>query len=372
MNPAIRPPFSIKILLAFLAVIATCINVYLLSRTMGDAAIAGCGGGDCDEVLASRWSSLLGVPIPVFGIFVYALLLLSLVRRMETLFLPALGCIAGGALWLIAVQALILGKFCPWCMAAHGVGLVIVLIGIVTGKADGMRRLAVWSGLALIGLIPAQIFGPVKAAHRIEGDQDITAQPQRGATVSFNDGRIIYQIAEHPRLGPADAERVLVEYFDYQCPACQVMAGYMDALVAAHPGRVAVLLMPVPLEGLCNPHIGAGKSHPGSCEIARIALAVWRKRPQSFAGFHKALITEPSAAAARRLALDFMTQEELSAALDDPWIIRSVESNIVAWRGFTRSNDKLPKLLVRGKRILHGLPSNQEDFLRVMKQELSL
>jgi uncharacterized membrane protein len=99
--------------MVMLALAALCINIFLLTRTWGDAAIAGCGGGDCDEVLASRWSSLLGVPVPAFGVLVYALLLLSFFRHLEILRLPLFGGIAGAALWFIAVQAFILGNSVP-------------------------------------------------------------------------------------------------------------------------------------------------------------------------------------------------------------------------------------------------------------------
>jgi uncharacterized membrane protein len=370
MNSTFKPPSLAKNLMVAFAVAALGINIFLLTRTLGDAAIAGCGGGPCDEVLASRWSSLLGLPVPALGTLVYSLLLLSFFRRLEILRLPLLGGIAGAAFWFIAVQAFILGKFCPWCMAAHGIGLVIVLCAILIEKPAAWRHISAWAGLAVFALVPMQVFGPVKSGHRIEGRQGAVAKASQGASVSFNDGRLVYQIAEHPRIGPAGAERVLVEYFDYQCAACQLMAGYIDALVAAHPGRVAVLLMPVPLEHGCNPQLGINKAHQGSCEITRIALAVWRVKPEAFPGFHKNLITGPSAPAARRLALELMSEAELTAALGDRWIDQSIESNIAAWSAFSQSTDKLPKLLIRDKRILHGLPSGEADFLRVMKQEL--
>ncbi len=343
MNPAIRPPSPGRILIA---------------------------GGPCDEVLASRWSSLLGVPIPAFGTLVYALLLLAFFRRLEILRLPLMGGIAGAALWFIAVQAFILGKFCPWCMAAHGIGLAIVLCAVLTEKAGLWRHVSAWAGLAVFAIASMQVFGPVKAGHRIEGGKSAMAEPPRGASVSFNDGRLVYQLAEHPRIGPIDAGRVLVEYFDYQCSACQVMSGYIEALVAAHPGRVAVLLMPVPLEHGCNPQLGANRPHEGSCAITRIALAVWRRKPAAFPAFHRKLIAAPSETAARRLALELMDDSALTAALADPWIDASIASNIAAWAAFSVNSAKLPKLLIRDKRILHGLPSGEADFLRVMKQEL--
>lgn len=372
MNSAIRSPSIAKVLIAALAVAGLCINIFLLTRTLGDAAIAGCGGGPCDEVLASRWSSLLGLPIPAIGMVVYVLLLLSFFRQLEILRLPLLGGIAGAALWFIGVQAFILGKFCPWCMAAHGIGLATVLCGILSGKPGAMRHVSAWAGLAVFAVVPMQVFGPVKSGHRIEGGPGTTAARPRGASVSFNDGRFVYQIAEHPRIGPADADRVLVEFFDYQCPACQVMAGYIEALVAAHPGKLAVLLMPVPLEHGCNPHLGANRSREGSCAITRIALAVWRKQPDAFPAFHKKLITAPSESAARTLALELLDEAALTAALADPWIEQTIASHTAAWAGLSSSSDKLPKLLIRDKRILHGLPSGEADFLRVMRRELDL
>jgi uncharacterized membrane protein len=372
MNSTIRSRSIEKVLVAALALAALGINIFLLTRTLGDAAIAGCGGGPCDEVLASRWSNLLGIPLAAFGAVVYLLLLLSLIPRAEILRLPLLGGIVGAAVWFIAVQALVLGKFCPWCMAAHGIGLVIVLAGILSGKAGAVRQVAAWAGLALFAIIPMQVFGPVKAGHRIEGAQGTKATPPKGATVSFNNGKLVYQILEHPRSGSANAERVLVEYFDYQCAACQVMADHLEALINAYPGRVAVLLMPVPLEGGCNPHLGTNLPHPRSCEITRIALAVWRYHPEVFAKFHKELIANPSASEAKRLAVALMSEEELAVALADPWISESIDSNVAAWRAFSESTAKLPKLLVSDRRILHGLPSTEADFLRVMKQELGL
>ena len=370
MTPATKPPSFIRILLVALATAALGVNIYLLTRTLGDAAIAGCGGGPCDEVLASRWSSLLGLPIPALGALVYVLLLLSFIPLLEILRLPLLGAIAGAACWFIAVQAIILGKFCPWCMTAHGIGLAVVLCGVLTENPGAWRHVSAWAGLAVFAIIPMQVFGPVKSGHRIEGGPATTVAKQRGASVSFNDGKFVYQLAEHPRIGPADAERVLVEFFDYQCPACQTMAGYIEAIVSAHPGRVAVLLMPVPLEHDCNPHMGANRAREGSCAIARIALAVWSKRPDAFPVFHRKLIAAPSESAARRLALELLDERALSAALANPRIDQTIATHTAAWAGLSSSSEKLPKLLIRDKRILHGLPSGEADFLRVMKQEL--
>lgn len=367
-----------ELLVCLLAIVALAMNLHLLAEGVAGNSIAGCGGGGCDEVLASRWSRLFGVPVTGFGGLVYLGLLLSFSRRLEFLRVPLLGAIPGAALWFVFVQAVILKSFCPWCVAAHGVGLVISLLGILlyhgTGAAGTLRRAGFWGAIAFLGIGLCQVYGPVPDSFRIEGNvQGIEAEPALMGgigTVTFDSGRLAFDVAASPRLGPVDAERVLVEFFDYQCAACRTMAGHIEALVAAHPGRIAVLVMPVPLDGECNPAQAGVGPHPGSCAIARIALAVWRERPDAFAGFHKSLMASPSEESAKRLALGLMSGDRLDSALADSWIGQSIQSNIAAWRACSKSTDKLPKLLIRDRRILHGLPSNEEEFIRVMTKEL--
>jgi uncharacterized membrane protein len=351
-----------------LALLGFAINLLLLVRRFSDAAagIAGCGGGACEEILASRWSSVFGVPVTVFGAAVYFALMLSLIDCFRRSHAPLLGMIAGAAAWFVFVQVVLVGKLCPWCMAAHGVGIAVLVVGLL--RSGVVKTAFIWSVTAFLAIGLAQVYGPVPATHRI----DELPPAAQGRSVSFDGGRIMHDSAKLPLLGSPGAKHILAEYFDYQCPACRTMAGFLDALVARHPADVAVLLLPVPLERTCNAHVTSGNEHPGSCETARIALAVWRVKRDAFTNFHHALIADPSPESARRLALEIMPPDRLAAALSDPWIDDLIRADIADWHMFSSTTDKLPKLLVRDKRILHGLPSGEQDFIRVMERELGL
>jgi uncharacterized membrane protein len=355
------------LLLLLLALAGFAINVLLFLQRYSDAAagIAGCGGAACEEVLASRWSVIMGLPVTVFGMLAYAGAMLSLTNKFRRMRGPLLAMIAGASVWFVFVQAVLLGKFCPWCMAAHGVGFAAWAVGRVRPRA-----MAVWGAAALLGIGLIQVYGPVPATHRI--DDLLSHSRGDGRKAIFDGGRKSYEVSAMPRLGPADAKHVLVEYFDYQCAACRTMAGFLEAFAAKHPSDVALLVLPVPFDGACNPHVSAANQHSGSCEIARIALAVWRVNPGAFPAYHKSLIAGASVASARSLALEVMPPERLAAALADPWIDELLRSNIAGWRGLSQTTDKLPKLLIRDKRILHGLPSGEADFIRVMEKELGL
>lgn len=364
-----------RVLLALLALVGMGLCLWLVVKSHGAGAAAGCGGSDCDEVLSSRWSEVLGLPVAGIGALVYAALLVSLARWAGGLRFILLGAIAGGALWLVFVQGVILRQFCPWCMATHAVGMLVFLCGWWLARSEaesgGASRLALWAlaGFLLLGLL--QVYGPVRSGHVIEGRSDHLQAPV-GRQVVFDGGKLVFDRDALPRIGPADAERVLVELFDYPCAACRTMSGHLEALVAAHPGKIAVLLLPTPLDASCNRELGGSNPHPGACEISRISLAVWKHAPQRFEAFHRELIGSPDPATARRLALQWMDEPTLQAWIQDPEIERTLQGHIALWKRLSATQDKLPKLLIRDSRIVHGLPSTREDFLRVISRELDL
>jgi uncharacterized membrane protein len=366
-------------LLLFLSLAGLSINVLLLWWKLADAAIAGCGGGGgCNDVLASRWSQVLGLPVPVLGVLVYLVLPWSILRRKDFIAAFCYSAIAGSAVWLIIVQAVLLRHFCPWCMAAHAVGISLAVIGIFSGGVSGRGLL---TGIAAaFGLALVQLIGPTPATHRIESDLNAAASGTggihaqgTGRKISFDGGRKTYDSSSLPRLGSVDAKHVMVEYLDYQCPACRKMSGYLAALIEKHPADLCVLLLPVPLDHRCNSALAAGDAgHPGSCELTQIALAVWRANPAAFPDIHRALLADPTPdkAAAMAIAVKHVPPPQLEAAMRDPWIEQLIQADIADWVSFSRKTKQLPKLLIRDQRILHGLPSGEADFIRVMEQEL--
>lgn len=362
--------------MCLLGVCGLAINLFLLAnRLSGDGDIAGCGGGGCDEVLGSRWSAVFGVPVTAFGALAYLGFLITLTPSFDRWRVPLLGIITGAAAWFILLQALWLKQFCTWCMAAHGIAFLLLFLGRhrhegETQSSTVWKRPVAWLATGFAAILLAQVLGPKAASHRLE---DAEAS---GRMVSFGGGREAYDVARLPRLGKAEAKHVLVEYFDYQCAACRTMAGFLGAFMDRHPDQLAVILLPVPLEGTCNPFLGNIREHPGSCAITRTALALWKNKPEAFPEFHQSLLDpdagEITAARARELALRHMDTAELDQAVKDPWIDELVYSNITDWRALSAGTPKLPKLLIREGRILHGLPSGEADFIRVMKKELGL
>ena len=373
-------------ILQFLALCGLLLNLLLLYWKLVDPAggIAGCGDGDsCADVLTSRWSQVFGVPVPILGGLVYLLLLVALLWDLKFLAASCIAAVAGSAVWFMIVQAVLLRHFCPWCMAVHAVGCSVFVLGLIVSPRDAGFYNGLKTGAgAAFGLALLQLYGPIPATHRIDREihrsthysGGIHAQGS-GRKIAFDDGRKVYDGSALPRLGSLDAKHVLVEYYDYQCPSCRVMSHHLTALVRKYPAEIGILLLPVPLDHACNPSLPDGdQGHPGSCELTGIALAVWRANPESFLTIHKAFMAEPSpdTKTAMEIARQHVSAAQLDAALLDPWIGQLIQADIGDWVSFSAKTKILPKLLISGKRILHGLPSDEADFIRVMEKELQL
>lgn len=206
------------------------------------------------------------------------------------------------------------------------------------------------------------------------------AAPAASRTVTFFDNAIRYEIGAFPIVGNPAAPHVLVKYFDYTCPACKRMHQDLDLLMERFPDQVAVILVPCPLDRDCNPHAEkyAGPlrdPHEGACEIAKVSLAVWRTNPQAFARFHNQLFKVQSNLTPEgvRLVAKSMAGEAVLARLDeDAWLDRALAHSTGLYGQLKKSNARMPKLLLGDRQILHGVVSDQQEFLRVMQQQLKL
>lgn len=373
-------------ILVFLALGGLILNFLLLYLKLAgnSAGLAGCGGGNaCSDVLNSRWSQVLGLPVPAFGVLVYLLLIIALLWDMKFLAAFCYTAVVGAAVWFMIVQAVLLHHFCPWCLAVHTVGCLVMVVGLAGHLRDPSFQSGLKTGAgSALALALLQLYGPSPATHRIEGRGNLFASSRgaihaqgSGRKVSFDEGRKTYDCSSLPHLGSLDAEHVMVEYFDYQCPSCHIMRNYLSALIRKHPAEICILLLPVPLDHACNRSLPAEDGgHPGSCELTKIALAVWRVKPETYPAIHEAFMSDPplDVHTALALAQQQVPIGQLDAALHEPWIDRFIQADIADWMSFSGNNKILPKLLISGKRILHGLPSDEADFIRVMEHELGI
>lgn len=142
----------------------------------------------------------------------------------------------------------------------------------------------------------------------------VPAVPER-RLLTFAGNRFTLDVKQWPLLGKTNAKYVFVEMFDYTCPHCRNTHQAIVGAQKQYGDDLAIFALPVPLENACNP-AASGGGHPGACELARIAIAVWRVDPSKFQTFHDWMFqTSRSEFAARQFAETLVDKERLKTEM---------------------------------------------------------
>lgn len=80
--------------------------------------------------------------------------------------------------------------------------------------------------------------------------------------------------------GNKDGKKVMIEFFDYNCPACKVMFGGIDRLVKEDK-EFKIIFKEFPIFG------------PSSDNNAKRGLAIWKLYPDRYFEFHEKMMAKP-------------------------------------------------------------------------------
>ena len=105
-------------------------------------------GGDCNEVLASVYSTVAGVPLAVLGMIYYLFILLLffyfLKSRQQVVLKTLIGLITAGILlyfYLIYLQIFIIKAICFYCILSAVASVVIGLCVFIMLKSDNLEKI---------------------------------------------------------------------------------------------------------------------------------------------------------------------------------------------------------------------------------------
>ena len=382
--------------------VAFGLALVLLWKTIGRGALPGCGGGSgCDAVTSSRWSRWWRLPVAALGAALYlAMVACALAARTSgppaaastSLLWTALLALAvlaiGASLWFVAVQALVIRAVCPYCLASTLAGLLAGLAVILHTPRSAVAWLvaAGAAAIAMVLLIGGQLLFP-PTLYRIESAKS-SSDPEQAApaadpnppsapallarSVSLFGGRLTLDTSRWPLVGSSNAHHVIADLMDYTCPDCRNVHLLLKEAVHRYDGRLAVVLIPIPLEPACNPAVRVRDPHHiGACIYARFALAVWLSAPARFLEYHDWLLDGPKApspSAARGKAEELAGMDKLAAALStlvEPRLRECVDIYQ------TSGAQQLPRLVLPQAILWGRLPSVQE-LVRILEEQLGI
>jgi len=199
----------------------------------------------CDAVLASPFSNVGGVPVAVFGVVYYLVILaifLSTVALESILWRRRL---LEAALWFLVVgatfsvglmylQFFVIRSFCPLCTLSAVITGALIFVTIRTQRVSESRP---WAPARATSLTLG-FFALIPAAILISGSLSAPATPR---TVRLDLG--LAQIS-----GPQEAAVQLVVFSDYQCSFCRELAPVLQRVRSEFADRVTVAFRDFPLD----------------------------------------------------------------------------------------------------------------------------
>ncbi|HYH00062.1 MAG TPA: thioredoxin domain-containing protein [Terriglobales bacterium] len=309
--------------IAFVAILVGLFDsVYLTWAYTSQAHSMVCLGGGCDVVRNSPYAYPFGIPLPIAGVVMYVVLAglalaeLHLPSRSETIW-RLITIISGAGLlfsaWLTYLEAFVIHGWCSWCVVqAIAVAIVFALaISIVRSPAatSGSRRIRyALLGLAVAAGIPAMILLARKT-------ESAPVQAADTAGVAVEDAGQLVRPDSHSAGNP-NAKLTIVEFADFQCPACGVAERTNRAIRDQFGDRVRFVFRQLPLERIHAYAFQAAKA----AECAGKQEKFWPMFETLYA--NQTRLTAPDLRQyASELGLD---EQKFNACLEDPAVSRRI------------------------------------------------
>lgn len=244
----LRVAAAVKHVALALALLASAV-LFIDYRNAGDPAFCGVASG-CFAVRMSSYSRLGPIPLPDLALPAFAFLFVAslFARKVEHHRIVAGAAVLGGlaAIALIAVQAVAIGTFCPWCVIVDSSAIVAAIAAATIAVLVGDRE----DRAASASASPASAGAWAVAAALAAG--------------------LPFVWARYPAVPPPppaiaaeqEAGKVtIVSFTDFECPFCRKLHPTVEALIEKHAGKVRLVRKMKPLSG-----------HPGALPAAKAYL----------------------------------------------------------------------------------------------------
>lgn len=340
----------------------------------------------CDQVAASAYSEFLGLPLGVWGAAFFATLIALLfmykksAAQWQLSMIKALVFVAVPIVLVLAwISITIIKTICIACLGVYVSTLLLFLFCLKTLKLVPFWPSALsprqWSSVLAPGAVVLILFVMYQNVIRHSPDEGAGVSDGKQTPIPLNPVKVDIPInknkysglGEDYRKGSDEAKVTVVEFSDFECPACKGMYGPLKKIYQEYGDRILMVYKNFPLDNACNPFIG-GPMHRYACAAA--AMARCAGQYDKFWQFHdiafenqENLGVESIRAWASAIGL---TQEQMDACKSDQSIVAKIKDDLQVGKNI--GVNSTPSVYVNGVKYAGGgLPA-----LRAMiEKELS-
>lgn len=277
---------SIRILLAVIGIILCLVGIYNEASIIVNPAHKSslCSFNetfDCSKAALSPYAKFLGIPTAGWGASFY-LAMIVLEGAPAILFLLSTVSILA-SLYLFYISATVLHVICPVCFSQYIVNLLIFIVVF-----SGVKKLAslkdeiaalfstriIRTVIVVIGSLTflTGFYTYIQTARQKSADQTgMRSFVAEWKSAPFFDFKIEEKgVLKDSIKGASDAKVTVVEFLDFECPACRAVAAEFHPLFEAKKDKVRLIYKNYPLDKACNPAINH-EMHINACFTAEVA-----------------------------------------------------------------------------------------------------
>ncbi len=241
---------------------------------------------NCDAVAASKYSTLFGIPIALFGMATQLVLLmltlsfgLGLTADKErigryTFFLSLF--VAVTSVVMGSISMIFLGTYCLFCMVAYLLSFThLYAIWSMQNKPpfahlsnDLIKAVTEfkWVGISVVAIIPLTFLFNGMFLDHFGGS--LLKDTVESSFIGWQGAQQNTFTEEGLVKGPSDARMTIVEFADFLCPHCKHAAPSLKVFADSHP-NIRVIFKAFPLDGNCNASAEMPKGDGTRCLLAK-------------------------------------------------------------------------------------------------------
>ena len=249
---------------------------------------------DCDGIAKTTESQFLGIPLALWGMFLYAFIgLLLFVDKLKNVrflkffevfknpmsYIAALGLISFSiSMVLLCLSLFSIKKLCILCFFTY---LLNLLIGLVAAKGIGFKKAFVDSFKDFIDGVKIKKYGIALGIIAVIATSFLTytrltyifAQQVKNAAEfkEFVQAKTNKYAVSGNLLGKENATLIVYSYTDYRCPICSAYNIMIHKLVREFK-NVKIIHKNYPLDIECNKYMRR-EFHKNACMMAKFAVA---------------------------------------------------------------------------------------------------
>lgn len=252
----------------------------------------------CSKVFGSSYGEFLGIPLGAFGMAYFGIVMaVAVLPKMVDVSekwishwrLVVSGIGIAASLQLFYISYFVLHAVCPVCTAIHVINLLVFglsLYGffknrktILFAHPNAFLKLVSTSLALATPPLLAGVLGPSIAPMIFKKNAPVVTDSSGKPVAKPTIAPELLTVAknnfvgkgEDYRKGNDDAKVVMHMWSDFECPACRMASGAIDAALAEYgKDKVLFVYRNYPLSSDCNPSIQR-QMHPHACDLAEAA-----------------------------------------------------------------------------------------------------